>query len=426
MKAKYITSGVFLCVIISFMFLSVYSLVSKKVDEAQGKIPLEIKIDWESLYPFESEENTGKNAANTIFGFIKAKFDFIKAKLEDYSSSSLLGYYGIVETAKLYEDTVKWNMVNVSEYNAVVKLDDGYLATFVESRDVTMNARATIKLSEFCRSNGIEFFYANFPDKICVYDDKNISGILDFSNQNADRFLKMIGDAGVKYYDFRKFLHDDNMKHRESFYISDLHWKAETGLWAARHILRILHDDYHWDTVPDVLNPDRFDYVVYPEWFLGTQGRKVTLERTRPDDFTLIYPKFNTSVQYKVPSREINTSGDMRVMYDTKRIETKDYYNEVAYRFYNYGDSAITESENNLIRNGKKILIIHDSFSDVTLPFIAIGTQNVYSLDLRYFTGSVISFIKQTKPDAVAVMYYSAILGRESARSPEKQFFDFR
>ena len=244
--------------------ISAVGAATKKIDEKinPSEKKQEIKIDWEKLYPFEIE---GTERKETIF---ERAYNYVKKKIEEYSSKKLIGYYSIIESAKGYEEAVGWNMASVSDYNAVVKLNDGYLTTYTESRDITENATSTIELAEFCRERGIDFFYANLPTKVCISEDKDISGVLDFANQNADRFLAMLDDAGVKYYDFRKILHEDGMNHHEAFYVTDHHWKAETGLWAARHILKFLRDDYGWNVNPDVLNPDNF-------------GNQMAIEKTR-------------------------------------------------------------------------------------------------------------------------------------------------
>ena len=148
---------------------------------------------------------------------IEKAYAYIKEKFTDYSSERLFCYQNIIESAKRYENAVKWNMASMSDYNAVVKLHDGYLTTYTPSMDITESANAITGLAEFCRQRGIDFFYANLPTKICISEDKNISGVLDFANQNADRFLAMLNDAGVRNYDFRKLLHEGGMNHHEAF-----------------------------------------------------------------------------------------------------------------------------------------------------------------------------------------------------------------
>ena len=338
-------------------------------------------------------------------------------------------YTGQTFGEKRYENFINWDIAYMGDYNPVVKLKDGYLTSFTPSRDVTENARSILELANFCESLGIEFIYINLPNKICISQDKDISGILDFSNQNADKFLNMLKDFGVKYYDLRKNLHEQGMNHHESFFRTDHHWKPETGLWAAREILKFLRDDYNWPVNPEILRPENFESVIYHNWFLGSQGKKVTLIRTNPDDISLFYPKFETNFYYEIPQLKINTGGDFSITYDMKQIQSRDYYGLNAYAAYDYADRALIKFTNLLTGYEKKILFIHDSFSNCVIPFIALDVKNVIEIDLRHFTGSVKTFIKSERPDIVIVTYYATVPGRSSALTvsdTDKKFFDFR
>lgn len=427
-KTAYVTSIIFLCVIIGFMFSTVCVYATKKANDfinpSDEEITSnEIKIDWEAMYPFESGNVKEETKKENIF---ERMYLHVKRKCEEYTSKRLAGYDSIVDTAKMYEEKLQWNITPFYEYNGVVKLRDGHLTTYTNSVDITANAEATIELAEFCRQRGIDFFYANLPVKICIHEDRNISGVLDFVNKNADRFLAMLDASEVRNYDFRKLLHEDGMNHHEAFYVTDHHWKAETGLWAARHILRILHDDYGYDVNPDVLNPDRFDYVIYPEWFLGSHGKKIKLERTHPDDFTMIYPKFKTLMRYEIPGKEIDTSGDFSVTYNMEAVESKDYYNKNPYGAYNYGDKSLIKIDNLMNTNGRRILIVHDSFSNSLVPFMAMGIQYTHSIDVRNFTGSLRSYISKHKPDLLIVAYHSGVTSSSMNLELHNSMYDFR
>jgi hypothetical protein len=54
----------------------------------------------------------------------------------------------------------------------------------------------------------------------------------------------------------------------------------------------------------------------------------------------------------------------------------------------------------------KKILLLQDSFSFYSTSFLACDIGAVDTIHLSAFTGSVRTYIEQTKPDAVALMYW--------------------
>lgn len=439
MKAERFTAGVFVFLIGIMMFLSLSSIAIRFYDKMTDKnnsdmaLGISKNIAWAELYPFKEAGMNVKSheKLSSFMSYFHYIAGHIKHKLDHYTSTLLMGYDKIVAMAKKYEDTIAWNMVPVSEYNAVIKLKDGYLTSYTMSLDITHDAEAVKGLSDFCEERGIDFMYINFPAKICKSEDKEISGVLDFTNQNADKLLDMLKEAGVKNYDFRKNLHEAGMKHHESFYVTDHHWKTETGLWAAGEILKILRDDWGWNVKPEILSPEKFDYVIYRDWFLGSQGKKMTLARTHPEDFTMIYPKFETRLHIKIPAVGVNVSGDFIGFYNMEQLKERDHYKLSAYHAYSYGDQALIISDNEFSSNTKRLLVIHDSFSDCVIPFLSLGVRHLDAIDLRHFTGSLKRFVESEKPDAVIVQYNSTMPGRTanshpSATKEAKKLYDFR
>ena len=155
----------------------------------------------------------------------------------------------------------------------------------------------------------------------------------------------------------------------------------------------------------------------------------MTLARAKPENFTLIYPKFTTSINFEIPGRNLAMSGDFAITYNMKDVDTRDYYGKNTYATYIYADNALTRMENMNIPGGKRLLIIHESMSNCIIPFVALGVSHIYAIDLRHFSGSLKRFIEQEKLDAVIVMYYATVPGRyanPSATKENKKFYDFR
>ena len=91
-----------------------------------------------------------------------------------------------------------------------------------------------------------------------------------------------------------------------------------------------------------------------------------------------------------------------------------------------YGDRAIIQIENLLEAEDRKILFVHDSFADSVIPFMALGIQSIDSIDLRYFTGSLESYIEESEPDMVIVMYNAGEVSEDVEYLTHTDLFDFR
>ena len=417
MKPERFTAIFFLAVVMSMMGLVIYSRVQRtEYTREMSAVEFPVSVDWEKRYPFSD----GSTHIVTPAPQELSTFDYVKQSLEEYTSKYLEGYHRIVEAERMYEELINWNVAPIGGYNTVVKADDGSLIALVMSKDVSHDAGAMRDFKAFCRENGTELLYMNLPLNVCKSEDAGINGVFDYINPNADRFLAMLKDYGVKYYDFREILHEDGMNHHASFFRTDHHWKPETGLWAAKHVLQIFRDDYGWNVDPEILNPENFNYTVYPEWFLGSRGKKVTLSRTTPDDIALIYPKFDNLIHWEVPAAGLDVSGDLSVIYEMRHIEPKDYYRQNPYAAYKYADQPLGRIHNLRNDDGKRVLFIHASLSNCVVPFVALGIEYTDEIDLRHFTGSVETFIQTEKPDIVIVVYNSEVPGTDD------RLYDFR
>ncbi len=394
-----------------------------------------IEIDWESLYPFkesnyanaisESEDKAENLILKKLSKIEDAVFG-IEEKIERYSSALVVFCQNIIEASYSYEQLIGWNFASFGEYNGVVMLPDGYLTSYVEKRDTSAQYHALEQFNDYCQNNNMDFLYVTAPYKISQYDDNEISGSVDFSNQNADELMNRLTSAGIDNYDIRKTIHEEGLDHHSLFYRTDHHWLTTTGMWGAQKILEYCNNTYGWNVDTKKLDLDNFDIETYPEFFLGSQGKKVTLSRTAPDDFSLLYPKYKTLLHYVVYDFGVDTIGDYSVCYNMKSLGNKNYYSDDPYSVCNYGNNPMVEIENMLEAEDKKIAIIHDSFGSCLVSGLALGIKNVSSLDLRNFTGSVESYLEKTKPDLVIVMYHAGVVGADVDYSTHKCFFDFR
>lgn len=282
----------------------------------EGTEEIGTSIDWAALYPFAEDagivtlaSESGKDEAddvemrksrNHIVERIEGVAHSVKSPLEIYATEYIAGYDSIVRLAKRYEGAIQWNYASYAGYNEIIAMKDGYLTRLSAEEDTRAAAEATIDFAHWCKDRGIDFLYVQAPHKISKYEDVDISGIVDFCNQNADELLSALEAADVDTYDVREVIREERLPHHDLFYRTDHHWKGESGLWAAQHILEQLQERYGYDVNASILDSELFEKVVYPESFLGSQGNKqILVER---DDLSLLYPIYTTALNYQIPS----------------------------------------------------------------------------------------------------------------------------
>ena len=390
--------------------------------------PGEVAVAWNVRYPFRKEQEGKTFAGKDVLERLQKKIQQQENKIGDWTGTNFLQYMTWVQCAKEYQKRIGRNLSVAGGYNSVTILPDGRLVRFNKRVDVSDKVRSIAAFARACELQGIKFTMVLAPSKISRSETEYSMGI-DFSNQNGDEFICGLQEAGVSCLDLRDKIEEEGLDQHSLSYRTDHHWKASTGRWAAGQILSYLNATCGYSADLSLLLPERYDEEVYPSWYLGGRGRKITLAQTTPDDFSLYYPKFETSFHLQIPSYELDVQGDFSSFYNMDRMSLAEgYYKSSAYSTYAYGDCALLAAHNNRKSDGKKLLLIHDSFSDVMIPFLALGVEDFRAVDLRHFTGSLQAFIQEEKPDTVLVEYYvEELMNKEDETIKQhKAMFDFR
>lgn len=364
----------------------------------------QVSIDWAARYPFEEERSLSYGQRfKQMQEVIHAIED---SKIGDWTSKHLIAYQWLVEVGRAVERKIGWDVINPSMN--VCKLEDGYL-TYINRKSTQDNRIDSISsFADFVHLQGSEFLYIQSPGKTNPFADKELNGI-DYSNANTDELLQGLRERNIAVYDLRSDLHEavGDAGWHQAFFRTDHHWKPSTALWAAQRVAEKLANDYGVDVNFAHFAPDDYEFVRYERYFLGSQGKKVTLANTEPDDFDVYYPNFSTHLYAKIPSRGVDGEGDFTILYDKAALGTGDFYNDSPYSMYGYGDQGeiiVHNYENEHLRD-KRILLIHDSMLDTAMPFLVMGLKDLRELDIRHFKGSVQRYIEEYKPDIVLVMY---------------------
>lgn len=405
---------------------AVTQLILKGADELKDRS--HIAVGWAARYPFKDAGDEPR--AQRGGGLLSAKdkllnlWDELKTTAELYTGEYFPLRYRLAEQMNGYQKLLGWEINPVNGYNNVITLKDGFLAGCVPRMDMREHARAVQALAETVRRHGGRFLYVQIPSKISA-SDADVSGILDFSNRNADELLQRLSDNGIETLDLREKARQNGMDRASMFYRTDHHWKGETGLWAAGEVMRYLNARHAWGADNSLLESSRYTYRVEKNIMLGAQGKKVTLSRTAPEDFTLIYPDFDTDLRLVIPSRDIDSRGNFDVLYDYTSLTGEDVYHKMPYAAYLYGENALTRITNERNEGQKKMLVISESNDNCMTPFMALVTRQTDAIDPRQFTGSLEGYLAENAYDTVILAYAAASIGEIETRS-HTNLFDFR
>lgn len=374
----------------------------------------------------ETTAKAGGNAVSRLAAKFKSTVAYFEKGITNWATENIAAYKTWVGAATGYNKILRWSVTPRDGYNSVVFLADGSLTTFVGKQDMTEKANSILQLKAYADELGIQFLYVQYPFKISEADPE--SGTLDFSNQNADEKLELLRAGGAQVLDLRQAWAESGdgstAYHRSAFYVTDHHWRAETGLWAAGTIAKYVNDNFAGQIDLSVFEPDRYQYDVYEGLFLGSYGRQATLTLAKPEDFTLVYPKFKTSFSFPLlnavqqaglteeQQQEMQTleekvrelGGSFEMFFDYSMLKSGDYYNTDTYTTYSDNVSDLVYIHNNLVDNGEKVLFLRDSYGRSLVPFFALGVSDTMRLRPDTFGGSLRTYMATERPNIVILL----------------------
>lgn len=221
--------------------------------------------------------------------------------------------------------------------------------------------------------SGVTIWSMPAPTASAIYTPKN--GIDYVGNQKEcfDGVAEKL-NAGIQSVN----VVDVMKKHaEEDIYLrTDHHWQARGAYYAAR-------------TFAEAAGVPFADLSTYTEesipGYVGTMYgfSQDTRILNDPDDFHYFVPASNYVASYYDTFFNYQYEDDLFADVDTAN----------AYLKFLGGDSCIVKVDTQM-KNGRKLLVIKDSFGNAEIPFYTNSFEQIYVADVRYLECNLVSFIK--------------------------------
>ena len=345
--------------------------------------------------------------------------DVLRARTAiDKSSMEALSYHDKLMDLDSLRKNLLGTRVVIKDGNFIIRYDSGGLGGKVSRlRDDEINEVIACiqELKNVSEENGARFLFCAAPHKT-VYEQFP-PNVESFEKDNYDRFLAGLKTSGIPALDFRDTFKENNVPAQDIFYYTDHHWRTRSGLLVSSAICKELSARYGFEYDAFYTDLDNYSVTLYPDWFLGSFGKKTGRFFTwkSPDDFELITPKFRTDMREEQPFKKEVREGTFEETVLFMENMEKDYYHKNSYATYSGGDFRLQIMKNKLNPDGKKILVVRDSFACAVAPFLALHTSELHLCDVRsfkYFVGDKMNmgdYIRELRPDYVLVLYNSIV-----------------
>lgn len=169
------------------------------------------------------------------------------------------------------------------------------------------------------------------------------------------------------------------------FYRTDHHWTTKGAFYAYQTWVKAC------GITPWELS--QFEENKISDDFYGTIYSKVNVNVTKPDEIYLYQTKEKYTIEYDLDGKKKDN------LYELERLKTKDKY-----AVFLDGNHAIVQIDTQN-KNGKKLLIIKDSYAHCFAPFASNHFETTYMIDFRYFNMPISKFIQTYKITDILVLY---------------------
>ena len=233
------------------------------------------------------------------------------------------------------------------------------------------------------------------PNAVSVLEDKLPAYA---SPYDQSMYLEELKDAVGEEIWFDAGTVLDEHSDEEIFYRTDHHWKTLAAFYT--------YQKWAQEMGYVVPRADEYEIEVATESFEGTIQSKLGIE-TRKDSIEL-YHRIGNPL-YTV---EKNNSGEIGYnVYDMLALDTKSKYDV----FFG-GNHAVVKMKTQ-VNNGKKMLVIKESYAHCFVPFMLDGFEEITMLDIRYYNQKLSELIAQEEYTDLLFLYNASGFAEDTSIS---------
>ena len=132
--------------------------------------------------------------------------------------------------------------------------------------------------------------------------------------------------------------------------------------------------------------------------FYGTNYSKSGLWMEKPDEVEIWHSASGNQFEVTIDDSTEKQTYDSLYFYEHDKNMDK-------YPVFLDGNHSLVTVRNKDCHNGKKLLIIKDSFAHCFTTFLCEDYEEIYMIDLRYYRNSVSDFIEQNEVNELLYLY---------------------
>lgn len=273
-----------------------------------------------------------------------------------------------------------------NENNNVYSGKEGYLIQKFNTPDKGELTERLEAINAFADSTPeVNKYFILVPNSVKVLEDK-----LPYLAPGDDELsyleeVKKKLDSSIKVVDVYDKLSSKSDEY--IYYKTDHHWTTKGAYYAYQILAESMGITYH--------DNKYFNIKKVTDSFYGSLYSKSGFRNIEPDSIDLYIPKINEGIEVDY----YNDRDSEKSLYNMSNLNKKDKY--AVFLEGNHPLVRISTTNN----NGKKLLLIKDSYANSFVPFLTGHYSEIYLVDLRYYSDDVKAIIKSKNIDDLLFLY---------------------
>ncbi|WP_390819108.1 DHHW family protein [Clostridium faecium] len=277
-------------------------------------------------------------------------------------------------------------IIGKKENNDVYLGKDGFLIQkFNKPEDKDLKDKVEIINSFDNLTPNVNKYFMLVPTATKILEDKLPNYAADSDELTyIDKVKKSINN-NINFVDLYDAL--SSKKDEYIFYKTDHHWTTKGAYYAYTELSKKMG--------VEPKSEEDFNMKKVTDEFYGSLYSKGGFRHINPDSINLYLPKDDE--EYKVEYLGENKIRDS--LYDMNNINKKDKY--TVFFNGNYPFIKITTNKG----EGRKLLVIKDSYANSFIPFLTSHFSEIYMVDLRYYSEGLSRLIEENQINDMLILY---------------------
>jgi len=270
--------------------------------------------------------------------------------------------------------------------NGIYLGKDGYLIqNFLPPVEEDMEEKVNAIHAFDHATPGLRKYMMLVPTAAALYRDKLPKYAVVGDEEAYLRKIRSLLHPNIRFVDVFPALYAE--REQPIFYKMDHHWTTQGAYVAYLELCKQMG-----------LTPQReeeFNIRQVTDKFYGSLHSKSGFRHIQPDSIELYLPK--NQEKYTVTSVEEGLTTDS--LYAMEQLQGKDKY-----AVFLNGNHALVQIKT-AFPNGKKLLVVKDSYANSFIPFLLKHFSEIDVIDLRYYEGDLASFVKERNIQDMLLLY---------------------